>query len=501
MTTTYSLFPTVEYGDEIKSENCQSPDARAKQRTSTVAAGDRSRLPSMCRITSSSFDPSIVEIPPGDAMNELLKHVRLDPDGGIMNISNEVLQAEQQESKVFALRKNRAEKFGICLIVSRATINTVHIIWHNVFFLNQRFLHEHYLRQLYSNITLSSSHILDFFLALHVLELIIFAYLTAFCLYDMCKVAWHSHSTARADDNGINPKYFYMQRLAWDDFRRVQSFSVVQALRFVHPTLLNRYLESLSVKDTAARYILEKFLKIGPDALTDQELAEHATTVIVQNRNLHGDRHFAMELMRYTPHEIVTEVFKMGQPENHEQNSPLDWTIFEYRRRFELLCILEQIAFSSMIVLAFLVGSFGLLAKLCHSTVLLTDPEVSIISLAVYVIGFTNQVMGVMAVNQLLIWRVQEFMFGGSDSKFSQEEKTIMEAYLAQLAERVCTSDWLNKTQKLAVMLGLDDQDLQQLVIEEDVDDKANVLLGVKAYMKKHGLVSSSRLARWAGGI
>jgi len=324
-------------------------------------------------------------------------------------------------------------------------------------------------------------------------------------------VVCHSHSTADSGESVVNPKYFHIQRLVWDDFRRIQGFSVLQAFRVIHPTLLKRYAQSFSVQDIAARYVLEKFMRIESDALTDQELVEHAAAEIIhsgahsatesiQNSELRGDQQLATELVRYTPHEIVTRLFNMGEIEGHEQFSSVDWTVLQYRWRFRLLGCVESVAFIAVVVLAFVIGFFGFLAKLCHSAILLTDPDANIVIVVVYVIGFANQVIGVMAVNQLLIWRVQEVLFGGADSKFSGEETFIMNAYFALLAEKVCTSEGLSASEKFAVLLGLDDQDLQQMVIEEDVDEKARILLGVKAYMKQHGLVSSSALARWAGG-
>jgi len=91
----------------------------------------------------------------------------------------------------------------------------------------------------------------------------------------------------------------------------------------------------------------------------------------------------------------------------------------------------------------------------------------------------------------LLLWRVETFIFGGTDAVVSEEENHIMHAYFGLLIERVWDVKSLSTCQKLAVMLQLDDDDLQQLVVEESTA-KAPVCASIRQSMYRKG-----RSSRW----
>lgn len=101
----------------------------------------------------------------------------------------------------------------------------------------------------------------------------------------------------------------------------------------------------------------------------------------------------------------------------------------------------------------------------------------------IYFLAFLNQAMGIMSISRLLQWRIECFLFGGCDAVVSSEEQFIMQVYLGSLAEAVWDSEELRLSEKMAVMFQLDDDDLQQLVIEDAVQAKGNLLLQVKNYM------------------
>merc|ERR1719410_2393553 len=96
--------------------------------------------------------------------------------------------------------------------------------------------------------------------------------------------------------------------------------------------------------------------------------------------------------------------------------------------------------------------------------------------------------MGVVSVNQLLLQRVETFVFGGADAHVTTEERFLLEVYLANLAETVWVSHFIPTYQKIAIMLKLDDDDLQQLIIEEDAHSKSAVTLSVKKFMYRSGI-------------
>merc|ERR1712187_1054880 len=95
---------------------------------------------------------------------------------------------------------------------------------------------------------------------------------------------------------------------------------------------------------------------------------------------------------------------------------------------------------------------------------------------------FLNQVLGFLQVRSLLISRVETFAFGGSDAVMSTDERYLMAVYYARFAETVLKTSALSAFQKMAVFLQFDDDDLQQLIIEEDIHDKSQIMLAVRQF-------------------
>merc|ERR1719414_2650662 len=98
---------------------------------------------------------------------------------------------------------------------------------------------------------------------------------------------------------------------------------------------------------------------------------------------------------------------------------------------------------------------------------------------------FLNSVLSILSVNELLWWRVETFVFGGADASVSTEERYILNTYLAALCMKIWESNQFGYAEKFAVLLQLDDDDLQQLIVEENHGDKRNVITTVKKYTKK----------------
>merc|ERR1740123_780896 len=99
---------------------------------------------------------------------------------------------------------------------------------------------------------------------------------------------------------------------------------------------------------------------------------------------------------------------------------------------------------------------------------------------------FLNLTMGMMQINSLFLWRVQTFIFGGSDAVVSGEENYIMQVYLGLLIERVWELESISTFEKLTIMLKLDDDDLQQLVVDES-EVKARVSASIRGFMDRKG--------------
>merc|ERR1719461_2393204 len=91
-----------------------------------------------------------------------------------------------------------------------------------------------------------------------------------------------------------------------------------------------------------------------------------------------------------------------------------------------------------------------------------------------------------MHINSLLQWRVETFIFGGTDATISGEENYMLQVYLGLLMERIWALECVSTCEKLAIMLQLDDDDLQQLVIEES-EVKAQVSASIRRFMDKRG--------------
>merc|ERR1712224_822344 len=97
---------------------------------------------------------------------------------------------------------------------------------------------------------------------------------------------------------------------------------------------------------------------------------------------------------------------------------------------------------------------------------------------------YINQAVSIVDMRQWLIFRIKAFIFGGSDALVSVEENFIMDAYLAIIAQKVFENRDFSSAQKFAVMMMLDDDDLQHLIVEEDLRVKSAVILGIRQYMQ-----------------
>lgn len=132
----------------------------------------------------------------------------------------------------------------------------------------------------------------------------------------------------------------------------------------------------------------------------------------------------------------------------------------------------SYIEFALRAVLFVIKGAFvfvsGFCAFACKVVVtaeLLFDPEASELVLCVALLGFLNQVMGIIHVKRMLKERVLRVFIGGQDATISLREAVMMEFYLAKLTEKIWSVWGFQKA--LVLLLTLDDDDIQGLVVEE----------------------------------
>lgn len=132
----------------------------------------------------------------------------------------------------------------------------------------------------------------------------------------------------------------------------------------------------------------------------------------------------------------------------------------------------------------FAIGFGGLLAKLAEGSVLLTTADAPPYGVIFWIVAFVNQLLSVMTVEELLVWRVETFIFGGCDARVSSEERYIISTYRGHLLERIWASGEFNLRDKVVLSVQLHDDDLQQLIVEEDHCAKSRILASVKRHMQ-----------------
>merc|ERR1712159_54832 len=105
-------------------------------------------------------------------------------------------------------------------------------------------------------------------------------------------------------------------------------------------------------------------------------------------------------------------------------------------------------------------GSLGLFVKVVNlSVAFMSHGKHAYTNFKVFMkfVYFFNQVIGFIAVNQLLIDRIETFVFGGPDAVVSMEQRYLMEHYKARFVEAITHSEELTFGQKVAFFLAFDD--------------------------------------------
>eukprot|EP00747_Dinoflagellata_sp_TGD_P145547 gnl/TRDRNA2_/TRDRNA2_176597_c3_seq1.p1 gnl/TRDRNA2_/TRDRNA2_176597_c3~~gnl/TRDRNA2_/TRDRNA2_176597_c3_seq1.p1 ORF type:complete len:556 (+),score=75.46 gnl/TRDRNA2_/TRDRNA2_176597_c3_seq1:80-1747(+) len=439
---------------------------------------------------------------PENAMSELIRHVQLDPDGGIANLHDihQDIAVSTQHSKIAALMKSPGEIFLAFVGVIRGIANPVMIL-----IAGMRHFHmvakgqsdDEHATVLYKNLGHGA-------LVTHLMTIVfIIECGTVFALFikvgrDFVYMMVASRTSGhRAKMSGLaaHPRYMFLAKLCWKDLPVFQSFSGLKALGWVHPDLIGRNSRSFfSLHHQASRLFLERFLQVQKDTASDEDLAEDVAKLLLKYD--HGDEaeeekgKAAREYLQEKPYGLTQLLLNSSLASNDDAMSQANCkaSALKMARVIRYIPVAESFAFCIVASVMLAAGCLVFLAKLCIVARALGDVDTPISVLVLLLASFLLQVMGIVSINQLLIRRVETFVFGGADAEITTEEHYLAEVYLANLAETVWASQFIPTYQKIAITLKLDDDDLQQLIIEEDSYSKSAVTLSVKQFMYRSGI-------------
>jgi len=471
------------------------------------------------------------KIEPREAMAQLIAHLRFDPDGGLTNLNDEELASgSAQVSKIPAIRKSGLEMMLAVIAVLRAVMNSGYIFHHSSpiiygYLSSEEYrlaMHESH-RQVHVDLPMTALTV-----AVHLVELSVMIILVLHFLWQGACVVVHFQNKDK--------KYLHVSRAFWTYLPMIQTFSAIRALAYVHPNLIKKNAKNFSLHEQAARAILERFLRVDREESTPELLLEGFARIMIQHKHKDEDEetrlehaseyvnmteygavqslmssltaHGAAELMTMVKEENGSKAATPRTPGNPDGDDQffvcgnLDPSALGVGWRLSLLVLAEHMGFLFIAFAALCLGFVAVLVKLCHAVVIFTapEPESETLHLLFWAACFTNQIMSIAAVQQLLMWRVQVFVFGGSDATISREEAFVIQIYLAHLMEKVWQSQALGFSQKLTISLTLDDDNLQKLIVEEDFHQKAACTVAVSRFMTDQGHDSRSIIAEWVRG-
>jgi hypothetical protein len=444
-----------------------------------------------------------------EAIHQLLKHVKIDPDGGILNLVDST-EESKQTSKLPALQKNNLESMEALCAAFRSVCNPIAMVFLATHCLQQQLFTAEgldNLREELRRLRLGHRYVMFSFIGANVLEFCLGAGFILLTLYHVCMIFYHKHrspptpdkpmedvrliSASTDEESGeigfqevLNPRYMYEAQFWLTDLPRLQNLSIFRVLALAHPNLLEKRRKQFSSENEMARAVLESFFKCKGKYLTDEQLVEEVAKVIAKaNVSLANE-----ELWNLNPSGAVQKLREARRSGSLDSNEQQNAEVLDKAWRLDLLVFGERLGFFVFVLVCFMLGALEFLHKICRCTLMLTDPErYSMLTCLLYFALFLNQTIGMMHISLLLRMRVETFIFGGADAVVSTEEHYVMRVYLGLLIERIWDLNTLKCFQKVAIMLTLDDDDLQQLVVEES-ESKATVTASIRQFMDKRGL-------------
>jgi len=280
----------------------------------------------------------------------------------------------------------------------------------------------------------------------------------------------------------------------------------------------------LYTADRCARLILTKFFNVQEDTISSEEMAVQVGKIVLRAKwqNLHTCEErkkndecieYAVSAVDASPQDAMRHLKQVLGGLTEEQKAKLlegmgvnvsverIWLV-------DLIVLADMLLFYLVNALLLLVGISGAVVKVSAGAVVLTDVEATPIWIYFWIAAFCNQLIGIFTIEELLIGRVQTFVFGGTDACVQMEEHFLIDLYMGHLMQRIWQSDCQNLSvwNKLALLFKLDDDDLQQLIVEEDYGQKSQVTLSVHHHLRVHnlqgvGIRVRERLGRWASKL
>jgi len=460
-----------------------------------------------------------------EAIHRLLKHVKMDPDGGILNL----VEGGKQRSKVPALQKNTLETAQALVAVLRTVATPAAMIYlsfrmvHRQTFTTDGFDHlknELHRLRLGNETAFIGGKLVYVFIGGNLMEFFLAVGCILLALYRVLMIFYHKarEGTSEVHRDGsdvqlieseevVNPRYMHEADFWLINLPRLQNLSLFRLLAYAHPVLLDKNWKRFTRENEMSRAILESFFKCKGQYKTDEELVEKVAILITQSDlSLAGsgdqnDRSLASSGIR--PEEVLylntrktlnllrTYNKTPGRLKFDEKHNP---QALDRLMRLDLLVFGEKICFGMLVIICLLLGALEFFHKICRCSLMLTDKDaVAWYWCLMYFALFLNQTIGMMHVGLLLRSRVETFIFGGTDAMVSCEEHYVMRVYLGLLVERIWDLQ-ANVFQKLAIMMALDDDDLQQLVVEES-ESKAAVAAKIRNFMDQRRLSSTMSAA------
>eukprot|EP00746_Dinoflagellata_sp_MGD_P138606 gnl/MRDRNA2_/MRDRNA2_72235_c0_seq1.p1 gnl/MRDRNA2_/MRDRNA2_72235_c0~~gnl/MRDRNA2_/MRDRNA2_72235_c0_seq1.p1 ORF type:complete len:305 (+),score=44.31 gnl/MRDRNA2_/MRDRNA2_72235_c0_seq1:223-1137(+) len=129
----------------------------------------------------------------------------------------------------------------------------------------------------------------------------------------------------------------------------------------------------------------------------------------------------------------------------------------------QFCCLSTLFILKSLFCLAAGISAF--ICKVATASSIIFDRNQSEMYLCLYMLGFLNQVMGIIHVKRLLKERVLRVFSGGTDAIITLREEEVLEYYLAKLTETIWYT-W-GSWKSTILLLTLDDDDFQSLLLEE----------------------------------
>lgn len=483
--TSYSLLKQSPSFEGYPSEGNES---FRKGRQQTIDVDKKDRMEKILQQQGSRQllkSGSLESLPPesaAEAMKHLLGFVHIDPDGGLQNMAVEQDLASDEFTKLHVMFKKEAlrQVLGFVMI-GRIMVNVPH-----VFVVATRTLICEYggLCDTFSRPDLLSSCTLplrEFAIAVAFFEIVWMSAFVSTVIYDICAFLCISH---RPSDGRAQRRYYHLANLFFFSFGYLQNFSALACLRYVHPGYIGHYVKMLNDTEEAAVHFGRRIFKVNETQVTDEDVhdmflqvayrqgwakrASEAKAKVMESHSYKTTYDLFKDVMNLTDfdHDLIRDREGLGQ----------SWKV-------RAVAFFETSIFVLFTVFVAVFGSMAFIVKLCRVAFVLLDVKTPWYWTFWTVLAFINQAMGIMAIQQMLRDRIIWFLFGGQDARVSLEERHLMLAYEALLAEKVWTvrSEGITNIKRCLALLTFNADDIQRLVLEEHTGEKEDVIRAVRA--------------------